>query len=98
MKVTFRTPRDRPPVFRIGDEWFVNLAFGFSEAVDVEGSELLDFLASAPRGSIVLARRLTGREVAQLLHARLSSDHETAAALLPDGARRWRSRRPGKKE
>lgn len=90
MKITFRTPRRRPPVFRLGDEWFIDATFNWGEQLTVPSDDLTDVLAAAKPGAIVIARRLSGRELDFVDRLRMSSEHEIAGHLLGTDAARWR--------
>lgn len=94
--VRVRVPEAQSPFFTLpgiegGD--YVSLLWNWGDPLEVRGCDVLDLLAAARNGSVVIARRMTAAEQQRLREARRGADHETHAHVIANEKFRWRARR-----
>ena len=84
------TQSHRPPFFRVGDRYFLDVSWNFGDAQLMPTPEqLAQLLAAVAPDQIVIAREMTSEEVARLLAARVSSDEEVFSFTITKDAARW---------
>lgn len=94
--VQVRVPEGQAPFFTLpgiegGD--YVSLLWNWGDQLEVTWTDVLDLLAAARSGAVVIARRMTAAEQRRLRDARRGSDHETHAHVIANEKARWRASR-----
>lgn len=90
--VRTRVPESQDPFFVVSGSVYVSLLWGFGGDVEVSWRELRKLLANS-RGTIIVGRRLTLRELRMLMRARSDVDVEAHASIIVNERVRWRGRR-----